>query len=349
MALVAQRPFQPEVNTAPPSPTSSVSTTVHAPRPVEFDSSGLRVSTPIAKERDSEPKPTPEPTTVPDAAVATTPIPITNPTQTSPTAELPPAPKLVVNTSTITPTPPRSILKAGDIHQAKHPSADPPTTTPSSLNHTSKAKPDLNPKSSGKRSRGKSIKEGAFYAFVLLPLSCWYTRGGKNLGTAAPTSAEGKLAGRKSEMLDLGDDSGEENDDDEDERRVRVSSTQEVRRSMHSRKNSVGQAGTDGVTSNANVAGRRQSFNASVPAGVVVGSSMGHGKSNSFSSMRGGGAGSGFGAQRKEFADYGVDKGAAAVNCGDMDLGGEMDGSRLSRKQTRTGSPAPLRRRLTDV
>ncbi|KAJ5054769.1 uncharacterized protein L3040_001033 [Drepanopeziza brunnea f. sp. 'multigermtubi'] len=36
-----------------------------------------------------------------------------------------------------------------------------------------------------KRGKGKKVKEVAFFAFVLLPLSCWYTRGGKRLGPVA--------------------------------------------------------------------------------------------------------------------------------------------------------------------
>lgn len=30
--------------------------------------------------------------------------------------------------------------------------------------------------------KGSKFKEELFFAFVLLPLSCWYTRGGKRLG-----------------------------------------------------------------------------------------------------------------------------------------------------------------------
>jgi len=33
-----------------------------------------------------------------------------------------------------------------------------------------------------KISRRRKLKEELFFAFVLLPLSCWYTRGGKRLG-----------------------------------------------------------------------------------------------------------------------------------------------------------------------
>lgn len=34
------------------------------------------------------------------------------------------------------------------------------------------------------------MKEGAFFAFVLLPLSCWYTRGGKRLGEMDDVDSE---------------------------------------------------------------------------------------------------------------------------------------------------------------
>jgi hypothetical protein len=34
----------------------------------------------------------------------------------------------------------------------------------------------------GKISRGRKFKEEMFFAFVLLPLRCWYIRGGKRLG-----------------------------------------------------------------------------------------------------------------------------------------------------------------------
>ncbi|KAL2074239.1 hypothetical protein VTL71DRAFT_8017 [Oculimacula yallundae] len=349
MALVAHRPFQPAVDTAPPSPTSSTSTTALAPRPLVLAAPGIWKPMPPLTEKDSYFEPAPASAPVPSKALATIPRPSPTPisTSTSPPTKLLPAPIPAIPSPTAATTTPRSILKSGDIHPANRPAGYSPTaptsSSSSSLNSTSKAK------AKQRRSRGKSIKEGAFYAFVLLPLSCWYTRGGKRLGyTDAPvpgSSGKGAVGGRKGEMVEWGG-VGADEEEDEDERRVRISSTQEMRRSLHGRKDSWSQAGSGGVKSN--VVGRRQSFSASVPPGMVVGAG-GHGRSNSFSTARGSGSGPVFGAPRREILDYGVDRGPAAVDGGDADRDVEFDRMRLSRQKSRTGSPVPLRRRRSEV
>lgn len=171
-------------------------------------------------------------------------------------------------------------------------------------------------------------------------------RGGKGMG-----------GGRKGEMVEW--DGGEYAEyevlEQEDGMRSRGRELPELRRPVYGRRDSLGQVGGGGKW-NGSVVGRRQSFTAPVPAGVVVG----HGRSNSFSTgtFRGSGSASGFGMQRREVADYGVDRGAAAVY-GEWDLDlererelarerdGEFERLRLSRQKSRgrTGSPVPLRRR----
>lgn len=145
----------------------------------------------------------------------------------------------------------------------------------------------------------------------------------------------------------------------EEEERV-VRALLELRRPLHGRRDSLGQVGV-GAGVKGQVAGRRQSFSASVPAGVSLGygngNGNGHGRSNNFSSVRSRGGAAGMGL-RREVADYGVDKGAAAVD-GEWGLEMEMQREkereaeferlRLSRAKSRTGSPVPLRRRRSEV
>lgn len=87
------------------------------------------------------------------------------------------------------PTTPRSILKMGDSSGLIHKS-EPSTST---VQSSTEGSPLRKTKSVGQkiidRSQHKTpkvtgarkVKEGVFFAFVLLPLSCWYTRGGKRL------------------------------------------------------------------------------------------------------------------------------------------------------------------------
>ncbi|KAH9224022.1 hypothetical protein DL95DRAFT_452997 [Leptodontidium sp. 2 PMI_412] len=361
MAAVARPPFQPSVNTAPPSPTSSTSTTALAPRPVHLAASGLWKPIPTLTQNYSHPIPTPAPTILSKpTSTPLTAIPRSTPTSASvsTSAKLLPAPAPALTA----PKTPRSILKPGDIHPANRLPAYSPTasssTTSSSLNYTSKPQPK--PKTT-RRSRGKSLKEGAFFAFVLLPLSCWYTRGGKRLGSMGGSGEKGSISNKggkgTGEMVEWDADAfaleGEE-----EERRVRA--LPELRRPLHGRRDSLGQVGV-GAGVKGQVAGRRQSFSASVPAGVSLGygngNGNGHGRSNSFSSVRSRGGAAGMGL-RREVADYGVDKGAAAVD-GEWGLEMEMQREkereaeferlRLSRAKSRTGSPVPLRRRRSEV
>ncbi|KAH7360266.1 hypothetical protein BKA65DRAFT_546989 [Rhexocercosporidium sp. MPI-PUGE-AT-0058] len=350
MAAIAQSPFQPAVNTAPPSPTSSTSTVALAPRPVHLAASGLWKPTPTLTQKRSHPIPKPAPTTLSPSTPTSTPlttIPRSTATPTSisapisTTAKIPQAPAPALTTSTT----PRSILKSGDIHPANRPPAYSPTTTSSksssSLNYTSKPQTKTT-----RRSRGQSLKEGAFFAFVLLPLSCWYTRGGKRLRSGSDVKMVGGRKGQ-SEILEWsceGDEIG-----GEEERSARR--LPELRRPSQGRRDSLGQVSAPGVGGGlkGQVVGRRQSFSVSVPAGVNVG----HGRSNSFSSVSPRGAGMG---KRREVSDYGVDRGAAAIDGEwDLELEREMEREveferlRLSRAKIRTGSPVPLRRRRSEV
>ena len=69
---------------------------------------------------------------------------------------------------------------------ARFPADLPSPTSASASSSGSKFKEEnkarQNEKKSAGISRGAKFKEGLFFAFVLLPLSCWYTRGGKRLG-----------------------------------------------------------------------------------------------------------------------------------------------------------------------
>ncbi|KAG4437514.1 hypothetical protein IFR05_007024, partial [Cadophora sp. M221] len=266
MAAVAQPPFQPAVNTAPPSPTSSTSTAALAPRPVHLTASGLWKPTPTLTQNYSHPLPTPAPTT----PSTSTPIPLTANPRSTPTsasvsssAKLLPAPAPALTA----PTTPRSILKPGDIHPSNRLPTYSPTTTSStsssSLNYTSKPQPKPT-----RRSRGKSIKEGAFFAFVLLPLSCWYTRGGKRLGSMRGKGEKGGISNKggkgHGDMVEWDADAFVF-EEKEEERRARA--LPELRRPLHGRGDSLGQVGGAGAGVKGNVVGRRQSFSASVPAG----------------------------------------------------------------------------------
>lgn len=133
----------------------------------------------------------------------------------------------------------------------------------------------------------------------------------------------------------------------------------ELRRPVYGlgRKDSLGQvAGGAGAPGGmkGRVIARRESFSAPVPKSVV----LGHGRSNSFSSASirgrerdGMGLGNGMVVARREVADYGVDRGAAAVDGWDLEKEREIefDRLRLSRAKSRTGSPVPLRRRRSEV
>ncbi|KAK0101381.1 hypothetical protein ONS95_006556 [Cadophora gregata] len=394
MAAVVAAPFQPPtVNTAPTSPASSTSTNEPAPRPVQLSPSGIWKPNPTLKSTKSAQNfslptalPTP-PTSAPITPSTTTTVVATPKSTVTPTsARLSSLTKPAV---TLTPATPRSILKPGDVHPANRLPAHSPTssTSSSSLNYTSKykfkSKAQLqsppNASNNKRRSRGKSIKEGAFFAFVLLPLSCWYTRGGKRLGGGAsgpppPQEVEyGYGNGGKRGVIEW--DADEEYDDEEVlaaeyERRGRPatntfapSALPELRKpgSRLGRKYSFGQIGGGGGAAAAaggmksQVITRRESFSTPVPQGVSVGRGNGNGRSNSFTSagMRGrwDGMGAGIGVPRREFADYGVDKGPAAAEGNEWDLEKERESERLrlSRAKSRTGSPVPLRRRRSEV
>ncbi|KUJ21466.1 uncharacterized protein LY89DRAFT_730243 [Mollisia scopiformis] len=83
------------------------------------------------------------------------------------------------------PTTPRSILKTSDSTAAPRSEA----STSTSHSSTSSSPSKLERQKIAKLERNdpmrvtpvNKVKEGAFFAFVLLPLSCWYTRGGKRL------------------------------------------------------------------------------------------------------------------------------------------------------------------------
>ncbi|PVH84728.1 hypothetical protein DL98DRAFT_69674 [Cadophora sp. DSE1049] len=385
MAAVAAPPFQPAtVNTAPPSPASSTSTTALAPRPVQLSPSGLWKPTPILKtstQNFSHPMALPTPPAsaalTPSTSTALATIPRSTPTPTS--TRLPSLPAPTSIQSQIAPTTPRSIPKPGDIHPANRPPDYSPTTSSSnsssSLNYTSKSKAQLksqNTSGAKRRSRGKSIKEGAFFAFVLLPLSCWYTRGGKRLGGGpAPPQPKGLeyANGGKRGVIEWDADY----EDDEEvlvakyERRGRATTAAaalpELRRPVygHGRKDSLGQV-AGGVAAPSGMKGqviaRRGSFSTPVPPGVSIGRGNVHGRSNSFSSvgMRGRGDVMGMVVARREVTDYGVDRGpSAAVDEWELErereLAREMEFEklRLSRAKSRTGSPVPLRRRRSEV
>ncbi|KAI9055315.1 hypothetical protein LZ554_000275 [Drepanopeziza brunnea f. sp. 'monogermtubi'] len=231
------------------------------------------------------------------------------------------------------------------------------------------------PSKSEKRGKGKKVKEVAFFAFVLLPLSCWYTRGGKRLG---PVAKPGRRVA-----------------DDEETRAIKA--LPELRRPATGRPGTgrpgtgrpgTGRPGTGvrtgfGPVPNGHIhPARRGSFAAandrsnsfsysSQSRGRSRSFTQGHGRDESFGQMssasayarsnsfthRGGVGGrndvfgrapgnggnsmrrdswSGpAGIERREVLDYGVDRGA------DLDALGL--GSR-----SRSGEPVPLRKRRTD-
>jgi hypothetical protein len=78
------------------------------------------------------------------------------------------------------PTTPRSILKTSDSTLVGSSASTAQSSPPSSPSKSIRKK-TAQPRDPGRRTPTRSVKEGAFFAFVLLPLSCWYTRGGKRL------------------------------------------------------------------------------------------------------------------------------------------------------------------------
>ncbi|KAF8851991.1 hypothetical protein BDZ45DRAFT_678677 [Acephala macrosclerotiorum] len=84
----------------------------------------------------------------------------------------------------LSPTTPRSILKNSETPAA--PKSESSASSASTASSPSKSKRQKVAEHGQevdipKLTKARKVKEGAFFAFVLLPLSCWYTRGGKRL------------------------------------------------------------------------------------------------------------------------------------------------------------------------
>jgi hypothetical protein len=93
------------------------------------------------------------------------------------------------------PSSPRSIPPTYSSELSHHSASTSQSSTPShSTRHTLaiQSQEEL-PK---KNTAGRKIKDKAYFAFVLLPLSCWYTRGGKRLRVLEDDENEGKIATR---------------------------------------------------------------------------------------------------------------------------------------------------------
>jgi hypothetical protein len=91
------------------------------------------------------------------------------------------------------PSTPRSIPPAyssGIFHHS--PSTSQSSTSSHSTQHKLAIQSQEEP--AKKDTAGRKIKDKAYFAFVLLPLSCWYTRGGKRLRALEDDEDEGKFA-----------------------------------------------------------------------------------------------------------------------------------------------------------